>query len=117
MGRDEARLDAGARHIAAATGGVAVRTVVADLSDPRACGDLPRRTGVPDILVANGGGTGMLVNVTPNTVARYARILAEAKAGHGTAAPPAIPPEVGGTRAQDEAPETCQPSRDPAEVA
>lgn len=56
VGRDEARLDAGARHIAAATGGVAVRTVVADLSDPRACGDLPRRTGVPDILVANGGG-------------------------------------------------------------
>lgn len=68
-------------------------------------------------LVANGGGTGMLVNVTPNTVARYARILAEAKAGHGAPAHPAFPPDIGGTQAQGEASETRQPSRDPAEVA
>ncbi|PWC89386.1 hypothetical protein TSH100_04920 [Azospirillum sp. TSH100] len=64
-------------------------------------------------LVANGGGTGTLINVTPNTVARYARILAEVKAGQGVSASqgalPHLPPEApAGTR---------QPRRDPAEVA
>ncbi|MBN9473876.1 MAG: hypothetical protein ABS43_24955 [Bordetella sp. SCN 67-23] len=54
VGRDPARLEAAARQIAGAR--AAVKTVVADLSDPRVCGELPRRTGVPDILVTNGGG-------------------------------------------------------------
>lgn len=56
VGRDQARLDAAARHIAGTGAKAAVATVVADLSDPRVCGELPRRTGVPDILVINGGG-------------------------------------------------------------
>jgi len=54
VGRDPARLEAAARQIAGAR--AAVKTVVADLSDPRVCGELPRRAGVPDILVTNGGG-------------------------------------------------------------
>ncbi|ALG72316.1 hypothetical protein VY88_31655 [Azospirillum thiophilum] len=51
-------------------------------------------------LVAGGGGTGTLVNVTPHTVARYARILADATAersagsepGTGAGAPDNPPP-------------------------
>nr|WP_247893401.1 hypothetical protein [Azospirillum endophyticum] len=79
-------------------------------------------------LVAGGGGTGTLVNVTPNTVARYARILEEAKAERGASLPsglsptpsqglpPGLPPEIRGTSAPDT---SCAPrrhTRDPAEV-
>ncbi|CAO3432803.1 hypothetical protein [Azospirillum endophyticum] len=68
-------------------------------------------------IVAGGGGTGTLVNVTPNTIARYARILAKAKAGQGVPAPPVPPPEIRGGPAPDASSEARQPSRDPAEVA
>lgn len=68
-------------------------------------------------LVANGGGTGTLVNVTPNTVARYARILAEAKAGHGVFPPPGAPPRLPPVLPPEAPTATRQPSRDPAEVA
>ncbi|PWC32982.1 hypothetical protein [Azospirillum sp. TSO35-2] len=68
-------------------------------------------------LVAGGGGSGRLVNVTPNTVARYARILAETATrvtDAGTAAP-------GTTEAPSTAPPPTTPpahkrTRDPAEV-
>nr|WP_255635901.1 hypothetical protein [Azospirillum sp. 412522] len=72
-------------------------------------------------LVAGGGGTGTLVNVTPNTVARYARILAEARTGRAAPAPPdmppRLPPEIRGNPEPDVSSGTRQPTRDPAEVA
>ncbi|WP_199230988.1 hypothetical protein [Azospirillum sp. TSO5] len=68
-------------------------------------------------LVAGGGGTGTLVNVTPNTVARYARILAEMKAGRGTPTAPELPAEIRGDPAPDAPSAPRQPTRDPAEVA
>lgn len=68
-------------------------------------------------LVANGGGTGMLVNVTPNTVARYARILAAARTGQGVSTSPEAPPALPPVPPPEAPTDIRQPSRDPAEVA
>ena len=67
-------------------------------------------------LIAGGGGTGKLVNVTPNTVARYARILAEAKSGRF---PPPDQPSGTSGAAHDIAATNAAPTKtakDPAEV-
>nr|WP_246512968.1 hypothetical protein [Azospirillum picis] len=75
----------------------------------------------------NGGGSsGRLINVTPNTVARYARILAEARQEGAAKLAPPLPdaPESGLPGPQDPAPTdpgsrapSAEKARDPAEVA
>lgn len=60
VGRDQTRLDLAAAQIVAVGGHLPVQTVVADLSDPLEYGDLASRTGIPDILVTNGGGPPVL---------------------------------------------------------
>ncbi len=82
-------------------------------------------------LVAGGGGTGKLVNVTPNTVARYARILAEAEpktgeraAGHHRQVPPPVQPsgtsgaahDIAASNAAASNAASAKTAKDPAEV-